>query len=303
MNDSIVDDFVTLFRGRGDCYGAWDGGCVREPLTRDLFDRHLDGDHLIGVYPAFNHNNITVCVWGCSDIDYDNSDHAWAVHDALLAKHIASWVEKTRKGFHIWVFAHALTPAIDMRRMLLAAHQVADVPAKEINPKQETLGPSQVGNYVRLPYPGGLTERRVLHDENNDFQPMNLADFVRFAKAFRSDPHDIATLASYWRPPAAPTYMTSLPSLDMQQAAARLDRVGKAIFTYGPMPDRDRSTTLLRLAHRCAEAGLAIEDCLLLMEDADLRWGKFMTRPNGRNELIKLMTKAYGTAPGPNTSR
>lgn len=300
MNPHTVNWYMDLFRGRGDCYGSWEGGCIRQRLTRERFIDHLEGNTLIGVYPAFNNKDgETVTVWGCTDIDYDSHDDAWAIHDALKAVGIYSWVEKTVKGWHVWAFATELVPASHMRRMFLAAHQVAGVKAVEVNPKQEKLLHTQVGNYVRLPYPGERLVRRMMTRDN---QQIPLDGFLEIAHATRNTPVEIATVAAYWREPKQTTYTSTPPSYDMQLAAARLDRVGKAIFTYGPMPDRDRSTTLLRLAHKCAEAGLALEDCLLLMEDADLRWGKFLTRPNGQRELLKLVNKAYGAQPGASTS-
>ncbi len=293
-----VSRFITLFRGRGDCYGSWEGGCVRKPLTHDLFRKHLDGIEKIGVYPAMPHNGNTMCVWGCTDIDYDNVDHPKAIQQALAAKQVTSWLEKTRKGWHLWVFSERLIEASHMRRMFLAAHQVAGVPAKEVNPKQEHLSNGQVGNYVRLPYPGGITERRIV--EPTSLQPYSLEVFTEKAWAQRTPPEVIINLASYWQPPAAPAQITTQPTHDMMTAAAALSPLGRVIFRDGPLPDRDRSSTLLRLAYECHTAGLAPEDCLLIMEDADLRWGKFMIRPNGQQELVKMIWKAYGCTP--NTS-
>lgn len=297
ITDDIVDDFVLLFRGRGDCYGSWEGGCVREPLTVTRFEQHLNGTELIGVYPAFNYHDTTVCVWGCTDIDYDNIEHPLAIQAALAAKRVTTWLEKTRKGWHLWCFASELVAAQDMRRMFLAAHQVVDVPAKEVNPKQERLTVSQVGNYVRLPYPGGLEERRIWRD--GEQLPLDI--FLQEATTHTTPKHVIEELATYWRPPAHEIQMTSPPSHDMTVAASRLSREGQLIFAKGPTPNGDRSLALLRLAHRCAEAGLAPEDCLLLMEDADLRWGKFLTRTGGAKELHKMIVKAYGMEPSPNT--
>jgi hypothetical protein len=285
--------FVTLFRGRGDVYGAWDGGCVRVPLLPRIFKEHLDGKTLIGIYPALNVEGVTKCVWGCTDIDYDQIEHPLAIKDALHVMGVQSWLEKTRKGYHLWVFAEELVPARDMRRMFLAAHQVADVPAKEVNPKQEHLAHGQVGNYVRLPYPGGLQERRVWVDG----KPVHLDWFASNAFEQRTPADKIADLASYWKPPAPVHQITAAPTQDMAEAARRLSLVGRAIFRDGPLPDRDRSSTLFRLAHECRDAGLAPEDCRILMEDADLRWGKYLARgATGQIELDKLIFRAYGTA-------
>jgi len=290
-----LSDFITLFRGRGDCYGSWDGGCVREPLSVDTFRQHLEGNTFVGVYPAFNYNNETWCIWGCSDIDYDNPEHAWLLHDAFEAAGVTSWVEKTRRGYHIWVFATDLVPAVNMRRMFLAAHQVADLPAKEVNPKQETLAQGQVGNYVRLPYPNNGKPERIM--VNRDGEWLWLVDFLDDALNTRVEPSTIERLASFYKPPVV-NYTVGAPSHDMAEAARMLTPLGRAIFRDGPIEGRDRSTTLTHLAHECRKANLHPKDAMSLLEDADIRWGKYMMRgETGRLELEKLLVRAYGHIP------
>lgn len=290
-----LSDFITLFRGRGDCYGSWDGGCVREPLSVDIFRQHLEGDKWIGVYPAFSHNGETWCIWGCSDIDYDNPEHAWLLHDAFEAAGVTSWVEKTRRGYHIWVFATDLVPARNMRRMFLAAHQVADLPAKEVNPKQETLARGQVGNYVRLPYPNHAKPERIMINREGEW--LWLMDFMDDAINTRVEPSTIERLANYYKPPVV-HYTASAPSHDMTEASRKLTPLGRTIFRDGPIEGRDRSTTLTHLAHECRKASLHPKDAMSLLEDADIRWGKYLARGEaGRIELEKLLVRAYGHIP------
>lgn len=290
-----VDEFVRLFRGRGDCYGAWDGGCVREPLTPSLFDAHLNGDTFIGVYPCVPMNGETMCVWGCSDIDYDNPDHAFLLHDAFGAVGVKAWVEKTRRGYHIWVFAEEPVTARDMRRMFLAAHKVVEIPPKEVNPKQETLHHGQVGNYVRLPYPNTGTGERVMI--NRFMEPISLGEFIVEAQKNLVPAELIVRLASYYKPPVI-SYTVGEPSHDMSEAARLLTPLGRAIFRDGPIEGRDRSTTLTHLAHECRKAGLHPKDAMSILEDADLRWGKYLIRGEaGKMELEKLLVRAYGATP------
>ena len=305
---NTVDDFVTLFRGRGDCYGAWEGGCIRQPLTRPVFEQHLaDGPH-IGVYPGVVNKGDTLCVWGCSDIDYDGYDHALALHDTLAAVGIPSWCERTVKGWHVWVFATQLVPAVDMRNMFLAAHQVCEVPPKEVNPKQTDLSNGSVGNYVRLPYHGWnqwegagvstLTNpRRVVDTAVGRHVFLTLEDFLRRALASRVTPDQIAEVASYYTPPQAPEF-EALPELgDVGVAASMLTPLGKVIYRDGPIEGRDRSTTLTHLAHECHKAGLAPGDALKVLEAADWKWGKkyVLRRDGGVQELTKLVVRAYGS--------
>lgn len=292
ISAATIDGFVTLFRGRGDAYGSWTGGCVKQTLGRRDFSNHLHDGPYIGIYPALNINGVAHCVWGCTDIDYDDYDEARRLADTFAAVNVTAWTEKTRKGWHVWVFATELVPAENMRRMFLAAHQVADSKPKEVNPKQTTLRPGEVGNYVRLPYPGGLDERRV-YDTNVDRMALDM--FVATALDHRVTPDVVANLADYYIPPATVKVEVTAPSQDMATAARTLTPLGRTIFRNGPIEGRDRSTTLAHLAHECFKSSLPPADALMILEDADLRWGKYLMRGEaGMTELLKLVQRAYG---------
>ena len=296
LSEQLVDDFVTLFRGRGDCYGSWDGGCVREPLTRQHFREHLgEGPH-IGVYPAVPHLGRTMCVWGCTDIDYDGPEDAWLLHDAFEAANVTSWVERTRRGYHVWVFATELVSAQDMRRMFLAAHVVTELNPKEVNPKQEQLAPGQVGNYVRLPYPKVGSGQRTMVGRGGEEIPLEW--FLYDAKAKRVQPGDITRIASMYTPPKVEAIEYGEPNPDLMSSVRKLSTAGRAIYRDGPLPGRDRSSTLTRLTYECFKANLNPADAKRILEDADLRWGKYLTRgPSGMLELDKLLVRVYGHTP------
>jgi len=295
LTDDIIDGYVTLFRGRGDAYGAWEGGCVKEALNRQHYVEHLTSGPYIGVYPCVPYRGETMCVWGCTDIDYDGPDDAWLLHDALVAVDVYSWVEKTRRGYHVWVFCPDLIPAKDMRRMFLAAHQVVELNPKEVNPKQESLLPNQVGNYVRLPYPAGGAERFMVDRQGN---PLPLEIFVQTALERRVSGDRVAALAAHYKPPQVDVGALLPPSASLNETVRLLTPLGRAIFRSGPIEGRDRSTTLTHLAHECRKASLNPSDALAILEDADIRWGKYMIRGQaGQKELVKLLERAYGHIP------
>jgi hypothetical protein len=53
-------------------------------------------------------------------------------------------IERSRsKGWHIWVFASHPVTAKAMRRALKVAYAAIELPAKEANPKSETLNVGQ----------------------------------------------------------------------------------------------------------------------------------------------------------------
>lgn len=293
-----LNSFVELFRGRGDAYGHEEGRCVKQPLTHDVFRRHLDGTEPIGVYPMVPYRGEYFVVWGCSDIDVDDLAAARSIQQALQAAGVFAWVERSRsKGYHVWVFASEPVPASAMRRMLLCAHQVADYPAREVNPKQETLATNQYGNYVRLPYWNaadlGALHRRVLDD--ND-QPMPLQDFVKQALLSRTPAEIIKRLAALWTPPAQPAHVVVDIAGDetLDDAMNHLSPLGKVIWRDGPLPERDRSSTLTKLAHECFRSNMPPSMCKIILKTADKRWGKYHLRfDGGETELDKLVMRAY----------
>lgn len=296
--DETITDFVTLFRGRGDCYGSEEGGCIRKPLTPQVFSAHLRGEVGIGVYPAVP-ASVPFCVWGCIDIDVEDLGSARLMQRTLGAVGITSWVERSRsKGYHVWVFADDRVPAEDMRRMLLVAHQVAEYPAREVNPKQSDVSATKVGNYVRLPYYGGLQAvptRRVVLDDTDT--PMPLGSFVVSAKQSLVPVSVITHLASFYKEPAKPKTQidwSGVDSEDLEQALRATSQLARIIWRDGPLEGQDRSTALTRLAHVCASANITPSMCHVIVTDADKRWGKYHSRGEaGLNEIRKIVERAY----------
>jgi hypothetical protein len=298
MTDTTLDRFIRLFRGRADAYGSEEGGCVKNRLDKSVFQRHLDGVEPIGVYPMVPHNGDWLCVWGCSDIDVEDYPGACRLAEALMAGGIVPFIEKSRsKGYHVWVFASKPVPARDMRRMLLAAHQVADYPAREVNPKQEHLNGQHYGNYVRLPYPNyrdmSKPNRRVLDASGS---PMTLEAFLDLTEHNLADPETIARLASYYQPPAVvPTVVAHDSDETLPDAMKHLSPLGRVIWRDGPLPSRDRSSTLAKLGHECVRSGLNPSETRLVLVDADRRWGKYHLRINGEFEIDKLVQRVFQT--------
>jgi len=296
IHQQITGMFTSLFRGRGDVYGHEEGRCVKEPLTHEVFQQHLDGVRAVGVYPMVPINDIYHVAWGCSDIDIDDLAGARKIQSALRAVDVVSFVERSRsKGYHVWVFAENVVPASDMRRMLLCAHQVAEYPAREVNPKQETLGRGQYGNYVRLPYFNAedmsTPHRRILDDDN---KPMHLNEFVSSALVSRTRRELIADLAKLWKEPVTPPAVIDMSqTVGVKEALMQLSPLGKVIWRDGPLPTKDRSTTLARLGHECVRSCMSPSETKIVLLDADRRWGKYHLRPNGELEIDKLVVRVF----------
>jgi hypothetical protein len=298
--EDISGDFMTLFRGRGDAYGSWSGGCIRKQLTPESFWRHLHGVELIGVYPAVPFPNDERCVWGCTDIDVDDLDAALNLQLAFSMKKVRAWIEKTRKGYHIWVFTNKTVSPSAMRRAFLAAHQAIDYPANEVNPKQENLR-GGLGNYVRLPYPSALNfddervETKFRYMLDDECKQMTLHQFVPLALEARATPEQIESIASLYIPPAQKAVVTNhTDSVDVQELVNKLHPYQYIIWRDGPLVGSDRSITLFKFASMIRDQGYSPDEAYKLVESADLRWGKFYKRPDPDKEIARLVKRVYG---------
>jgi hypothetical protein len=294
-----ITGFITLFRGRGDCYGSEQGGCVRQPLDNDVFKAHLDGRTPIGVYPSVpNGTQEPFCVWGCSDIDIESISDARLIQRTLEAAGVVSWVERSRsKGYHVWVFVDKPVTSKVMRNALLMAHKVADYPAREVNPKQVDVSATKVGNYVRLPYVGGLVatpERRVILDDND--QPVPLDIFVHEALENRTSSTRLEEIASMWVEPKVTKVILDIEgSEDLDSSLRMASPLARIIWRDGPLEGQDRSTALTRLAHVCSRSDVTPSMARVIVASADQRWGKYHLRGEaGQTELDKIIQRAYG---------
>ncbi len=291
MNDG-VETFMSLFSGRSDAYGAWEGACIRSSVTYETFARHLYGQELVGIYPLTQGNTVK---WGCSDIDVDDIDSARNLQTALKVKGVHSFVEKTRKGYHVWVFANDWVPAAMMRRAFLSAHEAIGLPPKEVNPKQEEA--TGLGNYVRLPYPNGYNEQpevRYVMFQDSD-EPMTLKQFLDEAMDNRISIKLLEPLAKLHRPKQRA--VLDLPtSTSVAEALQHANGYIERMWREGPLPNSDRSSTLIRMCHFMREFEVPINYAYIILVDADKRWGKFHEREDAVVHLTKIIEDAYGKA-------
>lgn len=289
MTDA-VEIFMDLFRGRSDAYGTWSGGSVRSEVNYSSFARHLNGEELIGIYPLTSESTVR---WGCSDIDVDDLDAARNLQTAFKMKDVASYVEKTVKGYHVWVFADDWVPAAVMRRAFLSAHQVIGLAPKEVNPKQEEA--TGLGNYVRLPYPDGYDQmpevRYMLFDAQD--VPMTLGQFLASAPYNRTSINLLKPLADLYRPPRRAVVEPNI-NAPIRESLKYINGYIANIWRNGPMNNGDRSNTLVRMCHYMREYGTPINHAYCILVDADKRWGKFHERPDAVVHLTKIIEDAYG---------
>lgn len=309
------DRFTQLFDGNREAYGAEEGAAVRLSGVKgwddlsDVVRAHLDGSaEPIGVYPMVQLADGWYVKWGCIDFDLGDEEsfvHARNVQMAGYAVGLHGWVERSRsKGYHVWFFCQQWVPAEIMRHALLALCQVVDAPAKEVNPKQVTLAEGQIGNYVRLPYPGWLSDymhgelptRRVMVDEAR--MPIPLSEFLE-RTAQLDCLADYKRVAKYYVAPKR-NMVIRRNWADLEGSAVeRMSPMALKIWKEGPLENPDsptnfRGQTLFKLAKLLLEHGRHnVDEALVLLRDADERWGKFHERPDRDRWLMQLIESAW----------
>ena len=305
--DQTTSDFITLFSGRWDAYGdaSENPRAVKTDLTNMHWERHLlNTDRPIGIYPLTDSHKVR---WGCSDFDTGEVAVTEARNIQSVFRHfgVTTWVEiSRRKGAHLWLFASEPVPAETMRTAFLAAHQIADIAAIEVNPKQVTLNADKkLGNWVRLPYPGGMKttpERQVVIDSND--HPIPIEIFVQDARSQRSNEEDLLKVGSLYSAPGVERETLEVGQWegDIELLRKKLGGLSNTIFCNGPLKardgkaGRDRSSTLSRLAWLIASEGeMSPTEAFVVLKDADKRWGKFYERPDCDDQLHRILEWAW----------
>lgn len=299
---STVTAFMSLFDGNREAYGTEDGGCVRcsSAEWRTAIERHLDGDAPIGVYPMW----VNMVKWACVDFDEGQEDswiHARNLSALLGRLKVTAWIEPSRsKGYHVWVFFTSWQKAAPVRRSLKVACHLVGAPRREVNPKAEHLEPGVLGNYVRLPYPKGATDRRIVVDD--DHKPLSLDAFLYHGieqaglgkLLMLESRHDgIFTAAK-----TSIQFSDSDSDPDTLGVMTKLSHYCLRALREGPTNGVDRSTWLFTLAHKLWEHNdihhLTPDEMLVVMRDADERVGKFVDRHDREQRLMEMIER---TAP------
>ena len=315
--DEDIYRFHNLFMGANHAYGSDQGFAVHKQVTYDTYKRHLDGSEPIGIYPCIQPPDQRLTPtstglfvkWGCCDIDTGDWSETWRLYTALDKMGLCPHIERSRsKGWHIWVFASTWVPAATMRRALKVAYKAIGLPAKEANPKSEHLRPSQLGNYVRLPYKGELsrtmrmmeTARQVMlgggFTAECDGMPIPLEQWLDSNPATVS-PETLNHWADKWYEPPRPNLgITSTEALQdgpLAALCARLPRSLRGLWENGPKTAHKRSEGLTALAYQSAQAGFTPDEVFHLVQSADRIWGKYHTREGAEGYILDLVERAF----------
>ncbi len=151
IDPELVSAYASTFISRFDTYPMQnaDGSYVRvkRPLVMPIIEGHLKGHITIGAYAL---NEASEAHWIC--LDADNEDHAYELSFMaidLAKSNVPAYLEKSRRGCHLWFFTPPLT-GVDARRFGMQLLREYKIEGVELYPKQDKLI-TGTGSLVRLP--------------------------------------------------------------------------------------------------------------------------------------------------------
>ena len=155
---------------------------VREPLTEELVQDHLDGKRGVGSIPI-NANN--KCRFGALDIDDYNLDLAALYQKVQRLKLPLTTCRSKSGGAHLFLFLAEEVPAADVRDKLAEFASALGFGNCEIFPKQEEVHHDRgdVGNFINLPYFNVKYTTRYALD--SDGESLDIELFLDSAESFR----------------------------------------------------------------------------------------------------------------------
>ena len=186
---NAAQTFSNLYKGRTDAYGTFNPGdekeyeTVKQPLTVELYNKHLAGEISLGVIPITPNGR---CSAGFIDDDSHKKDKSKPIqkydYNKLLHKinalELPVVVTKSKSGgAHIALFLDKAYPAKDVRHILKKfSYQLCEgIP--EIFPKQDHLQPKEWGSFINLPYHKG-NSRVIINNEGTE---LNFDDGMLYA--------------------------------------------------------------------------------------------------------------------------
>jgi len=150
LPNDLVAAYASLFVHRWDAYAVQQrNGAywrVAEPLTLAHLQAHLLGHWTLGTYLL---DAQSCCAFAVFDADSDDGVERLAALSLELARcGIATLLEASRRGSHLWVHLVQVTSAVLVRAWLLPYAQDFGV---ELYPKQDVLSSGGSGSLIRLP--------------------------------------------------------------------------------------------------------------------------------------------------------
>ena len=152
---------------------------IREPVTNELWQKHLNGEEPgLGIIPINEENK---CKWGAIDIDTYPFDHLKLIQKIRENKFPLIVFRSKSGGAHVYCFTKQFVAASLMRQKLQLMASALGYAKAEIFPKQSKVMAERgdVGSFLNMPYHGGDRTVKYAIDDNG-----NSLTIEKFIKAY-----------------------------------------------------------------------------------------------------------------------
>lgn len=200
MINPYVPQMMSLFEGHKEAYGKFNyanavredgkvkgsGITVREPMTIELWTKHLEGKEQLGVIPINEDNMVK---FGAIDIDdYTTNPHTKEEINRKIVSNKLPLVQFRSKsgGIHLFIFLSDFTSAALVQRKLKEFASFLGFGNSEIFPKQTQIlkARGDVGQWINMPYfDFTITDRYAISSEDNS--KLSIVDFIPYAEGKR----------------------------------------------------------------------------------------------------------------------
>jgi hypothetical protein len=196
MSGNLAARFLGLFDGLRRAHGTYRiddsspspkgkvegrGLTVREEVTQDKWQAHLDGERSIGIVPI---NEEAQCRWGAIDIDDYDMDLV-ELEKQVRGQDLPVILCRTKSGgAHAYLFLADWAPASLVRKKLAEMAAALGYAQVEIFPKQEKLASREdVGNWINMPYFAGAETDRYAFVRGEALTPEAFLDLAENLRA------------------------------------------------------------------------------------------------------------------------
>jgi hypothetical protein len=166
---------------------------VREPVTLDLWEKHLRGERPLGPIPI---DEDSMCQWGCVDVDEYQTNILGYIESAETMKLPLVPTRSKSSGLHMYLFLKEREPAADVVMALRDMAARLGLAGSEIFPKQTQLHTDRgdAGNWIIAPYFGGTFDGKLREQVGvrKTGAELTLEQFLEAAEAARTTTVDIA---------------------------------------------------------------------------------------------------------------
>ena len=198
---TLPERFKALFEGSNVAHGQTTVGrtkrggkaeaksfVVREPLTIEKVEGHLNGGQGIGAIPI---NTSNMCRFGAIDIDDYDLDLNDVVRRVRDSKAPLVLCRSKSGGAHLFLFLSAFEEAVLVREYLTELASALGFAGREIFPKQDTIlvDRGDVGNFINLPYHNAESTMRYALDDQGE--ALSLEEFLDLAESRRCNLSDL----------------------------------------------------------------------------------------------------------------